>query len=371
MKLATYRDGSRDGQLVVVSRDLSTAHYASAIAGRLQQVLDDWNFLSPQLEDLSTTLNHGKARHAFAFDPALCMAPLPRAYQWLRGGAYPSHGLRWREAREAAMFAAEIAAAGGGGTGGSNEAEPAAGPAQADSAAVVAKTTKKSRRTRPAEWPQATQGAADDLLGANDEPCFTDSARGIDFGAGLAAITADLDLAATPDQALDSVRLLTLVNDWRLRGGADASGNDDAITSQPVTALAPVVVTPDELGSAWAGGRVNGWIDCKLNGKPFSRLATGAPAMAWHFGELIASAARTRRLRAGTIVGTGVVSNDEAERGTACIAELRALQIKDGCAATAAWLRAGDRVRIEMHGADGISLFGAIDQVVNRLGGSD
>jgi fumarylacetoacetate (FAA) hydrolase len=218
--------------------------------------------------------------------------------------------------------------------------------------------------------PLAIQGAADDLLAANDKPWFTDSARGIDFGAGLAAITADLGLAATPDQALDSVRLLTLVNDWRLRSGDDA-GNDCAIASQAATALAPVVVTPDELGSAWAGGRVNGWIDCQLNGKPFSRLATGAPAMAWHFGELIAFAARTRRLRSGAIVGTGVVSNDEAERGTACIAELRALQIKDGGAATAVWLRAGDRVRIEMLGADGVSLFGAIDQVVSRLGGSD
>jgi fumarylacetoacetate (FAA) hydrolase len=325
MKLATYQDGSRDGQLVVVSRDLASAHFATGIATRLQQVLDDWNFLSPQLEDLSATLNGGKARHAFAFDPARCMAPLSRAYQWAVGTAYPSHVERLCHAR-----GVEVPA--------TLHAEPA-----------------------------LARGAGDTFLGPCDEARCADEQAGIDFGAGLAVITGDVEAGASPEQALDAVRLLVLANDWALRAieRAELAGGRSVVQGRPATAFAPVAVTPDELGDAWAGGRVHANVDCALNGKRVGLVDAGD--MAFHFGVLIAHLARTRRVRAGSIVGAGTVSSADTTRGVACLAERRAIEIADHGEPRTGWMRFGDAVRVDVRGRDGLSVFGAIEQTVAPL----
>ena len=327
MKLATLKDGSRDGQLVVVSRDLGMAHYASGIAGRLQQVLDDWNFLAPQLQDLYETLNGGKARHAFAFDPAACMAPLPRAYQWLDGSAYLSHVRRVRSARGAAL--------------------------------------PEALETEPLMY----QGASDDLRGARDPIVCASEDFGLDFEAELAVVTGDVPLGVTAEAALESVRLLMLVNDVSLRELVphELAKGFGFLQSKPASAFAPVAVTPDELGAAWAGGRVHLGLETDWNGRRMGRCETG-PAMHFDFGQLIAHACRTRRLQAGSIVGSGTVSNDDAARGVHCIVEQRALEMLEHGAPRTAYLRHGDTLRIEMTDRDGRSVFGAIAQQV-RMGG--
>jgi fumarylacetoacetate (FAA) hydrolase len=323
MKLATLKDGSRDGQLVVVSRDLHSAHFASGVATRLQQVLDDWNFLSPQLEDLSLTLNQGKARHAFAFDPRQCMAPLPRAYQWADGSAYLNHIdllQRARGAEAPADFMAE---------------------------------------------PRVYQGGSDDFLGPRDDAPFADEAWGIDFEAELAVITGDVAMGTGADAALDGVRLLLLANDWSLRQlvpGELAKGFG-FLQSKPATAFAPVAVTPDELGTAWRVGRVALPVQIDWNGRRVGMIDAGAE-MSLHFGQLIAHLARTRNVRAGSIVGSGTVSQRDAACGYGCIAEKRAREILDSGSARTAYLADGDTLRIEVAGADGQSVFGAIEQRV-------
>ena len=329
MKLATYRDGSRDGQLVVVSRDLVLAHYATATATRLQQVLDDWNFLSPQLQDLSVALNQGRARHAFAFDARQCMAPLPRAYQWAEALAYVNHQVLLRKAcgtETPNRFFAE---------------------------------------------PLLHQRSSDDLGGPSDSVWFGDAAGAIDFSAGLAVITGDVALGASPGQALDGVRLLMLVNAWRL-GSGSGSGPDSNSTlglgqehlpSLAAGAFSPVAITPDELGEAWTGGRLHASLHSACNGKKVGLCKTG-PEMTFHFGQLISHLAKTRRLRAGAIVSTGPVSNADAARGYHCIAEKRARETLAHGAPRTGYLVAGDALRIEMKGRDGLSLFGVIEQQI-------
>ena len=335
MKLATYKDGSRDGQLVVVSRDLTTAHYATGIANRLQQALDDWNFISPQLQDLYDTLNHGKARHAFPFDPTLCMAPLPRAYQWADGSAYLNHVELVRAARGAEL--------------------------------------PESYFTDPLMY----QGGSDDFLGAHDAIRVASEDFGIDFEAELAVITGDVPMAATPEQGLDAIRLLMLVNDVSLRHliPDELAKGFGFFHGKPSTAFGPVAVTPDELGEAWIEGRVHLTMQIDWNGRKVGRCDAG-PDMRFHFGQLIAHAARTRRLRAGSIIGSGTVSNPGVEKdgrrewpkGYGCIAEKRAMEtIQDGAPKTD-YMRFGDTVRIEMKGKDGESVFGAIEQDVSQFG---
>ena len=335
MKLATYKDGSRDGQLVVVSRDLTTAHYATGIANRLQQALDDWNFISPQLQDLYDTLNHGKARHAFPFDPALCMAPLPRAYQWADGSAYLNHVELVRASRGAEV--------------------------------------PESYFTDPLMY----QGGSDDFLGAHDAIRVASEDFGIDFEAELAVVTGDVPMAATPEQGLDAIRLLMLVNDVSLRHliPDELAKGFGFFHGKPSTAFGPVAVTPDELGEAWIEGRVHLTMQVDWNGRKVGRCDAG-PDMRFHFGQLIAHAARTRRLRAGSIIGSGTVSNPGVEKdgrrewpkGYGCIAEKRAMEtIQDGAPKTD-YMRFGDTVRIEMKGKDGESVFGAIEQNVSQFG---
>jgi len=323
MKLATYKDGSRDGQLLVVSRDLQRAHFATGIAHRLQQLLDDWNFVSPQLEDLYHTLSQGKARHAFAFEPRQCMAPLPRAYQWANGSAFINHISLLSRAR--------------------------GGEAPADFL----------------DDPLVYQGGSDDFLGACDDASFADAAWGIDFEAELAVITGDVAMGTPADAALDGVRLLMLANDWSLRElvAAELAKGFGFVQSKPATAFSPVAVTPDELGSAWRGGRVHLPVDIRWNGKSVGHIDAGAE-MSLHFGQLVAHIARTRNLRAGSIVGSGTVSQQDVASGYACIAEKRAREILDGGSASTGYMGFGDRVYIEVRGSDGLSVFGAIDQTV-------
>jgi fumarylacetoacetate (FAA) hydrolase len=323
MKLATYKDGSRDGQLVVVSRDLTLAHYASGVATRLQQVLDDWNFLSPQLEELSQTLNHGKARHAFAFDPRLCMAPLPRAYQWADGSAFINHVELVRKAR-----GAEVPA---------------------------------SFYTDPLMY----QGGSDDFTGPRDDIVCASVAHGIDFEAEVAVITGDVAMGTAPDAAIDAIRLLMLANDVSLRHliPAELAKGFGFFQSKPATAFGPVAVTPDELGTAWRHGRVHLNLESVWNGRRVG-LCDAGPEMTFHFGELIAHIAKTRNVRAGSIVGSGTVSNKDWSRGYSCIAEKRAIETIEGGAPKTEFMQAGDTIRLEMKGLDGMSVFGAIEQRV-------
>jgi fumarylacetoacetate (FAA) hydrolase len=329
MKLATYRDGSRDGQLVVVARDLGSAHYATGIATRLQQALDDWNFISPQLHDLHETLNAGKARHAFAFDPRRCMAPLPRAYQWVAGSAFINHVELVCQARGADM------------------------PEGLD--------------TDPLMY----QGGSDDFLGPCDD-IRGDEAWGIDFEAGLAVVTGDLPMGTSADAALEGVRLLMLANEVSLREliPAEVANGFGFVQGKPATAFGPVAVTPDELGAAWRGGRVHLPVHCDWNGRSVGRCDAG-PEMTFHFGQLIAHLCKTRNVRAGSIVGSGTVSNRDASKGYCCIAEKRALETIEHGAPATGFLRHGDSIRIEMPGGDGRSVFGAIEQTVRPVAAGD
>ena len=337
MKLATYKDGSRDGQLVVVSRDLSTAHYATGIAAKMQQALDDWGFIAPQLQDLYETLNSGKARHAFAFDPAQCMAPLPRAYQWADGSAYINHVELVRAARHADV--------------------------------------PETYYTDPLMY----QGGSDDFIGPRDDVVVPSEDYGIDFEAEIAVVTGDVPMQATPDQALEGVRLLMLVNDVSLRNliPAELAKGFGFFQSKPATAFSPVAVTPDELGEAWEGGRVHLTLQSTWNGRKVG-LCDAGPDMTFHFGQLIAHICKTRNVRAGSIVGSGTVSNRGVEvngkkdwpKGYSCIAEKRAIEtILDGKPSTG-YMQFGDTIRIEMKGRDGLSVFGAIEQRIAPLQGA-
>lgn len=331
MKLATYKDGSRDGQLVVVSHDLSTAHYATGVATRLQQVLDDWAFMAPQLQDLYQTLNQGKARHAFAFDPRMCMAPLPRAYQWADGSAYINHVELVRAARQ-------------------SEVPP-------------------SFYTDPLMY----QGGSDDFIGPCDPVVCPSEAFGIDFESEIAVITDDVPMGCTPERALEGIRLVMLANDVSLRNliPNELAKGFGFFQSKPATAFSPVAVTPDELGSAWQGGRLHLTMQSTWNGRKVGMCEAG-PDMTFHFGQLIAHIGKTRNVRAGSIIGSGTVSNrgvtvngqQEWPKGYSCIAEKRAIETIQTGQPVTGFMKYGDTIRIEMKGLDGQSVFGAIDQSI-------
>ena len=348
MKLATYKDGSRDGQLVVVSRDLKLAHYATGIAERLQQVLDDWNFISPQLQDLYDSLNRSgadgssgspssssMARHAFPFDPKMCMAPLPRAYQWADGSAYINHVELVRLARNAEVPA--------------------------------------NYYTEPLMY----QGGSDDFIGPCDDVACADGAWGIDFEAELAVITGDIPMRCAPERALDGIRLLMLANDWSLRHLVpdELAKSFGFLQSKPATAFSHVAVTLDEIGDAWDMGRASLTVQSTWNGRKVG-LCDAGKEMTFHFGQLIAHLCKTRNVRAGSIIGSGTISNRAVEKngkkdwvnGYSCIAEKRAIEtILDGQPATG-YMKFGDTIRIEAKGRDGLSVFGAIEQKVVELG---
>jgi fumarylacetoacetate (FAA) hydrolase len=322
IKLATLKDATRDGLLVVVSRDLQWAVAAAGIARTLQAALDDWARCAPRLEQLARTLEGGMP-NAFAFDPTRVSAPLPRAYQWADGSAYVNHVELVRKARGAEM--------------------------------------------PPSFWtdPLIYQGGSDDFLGPTDDAPFASEEFGIDLEAEVAVITDDVPMGASAENARRHIKLLMLVNDWSLRNviPAELAKGFGFYQSKPATAFSPVALTPDELGHAWDGGKVSLPLVSHINSKLFGRPNAGVD-MTFDFPRLIAHAARTRNLRAGTIIGSGTVSNYDRTQGSSCLAEKRTLeQLASGQPKTP-FLHFGDRVRIEMLDAHGRSLFGAIDQRV-------
>lgn len=325
MKLATLNDGTRDGQLAVVARDLKTAQLADGIAPTLQAALDDWAFIAPQLDALYQLLNQGRAMRAFDFEPARCMAPLPRAFQRVEGGAYLHHLERARAAR-----AAELPAALRG-------------------------------------EPLLSQEAGDDMLGPQDAIVLAHAQWGIDFGAGLAAITDEVPMGATADQAHGQIRLLMLLNQVTLHNlvADELAKGGGLLQARAGAACSPVAVTPGELDEAWKGGKVHLALRSTLNGKLAGQPQAGTD-MAFNFPQLIAHLCRTRPVRAGSIVGSGVVANKEARRGHGCIAEKRGLEMRAGGAAVTPFMQFGDTIRIEMLGENGKSVFGAIEQGVRQ-----
>ncbi|KIF82360.1 fumarylacetoacetate hydrolase family protein [Noviherbaspirillum autotrophicum] len=323
MKLATLKDGTRDGQLAVVSRDLRTAHIADGIAPTLQRALDDWGFIAPQLERIYEQLNAGKAHRAFDFDPKRCMAPLPRAFQWADGSAYVNHVELVRKARNAEM--------------------------------------------PESFWhdPLIYQGGSDDFIGPADDIVLASEEWGIDFEGEVAVVTDDVPMGTKPEQAASHIRLLMLVNDVSLRNliPAELAKGFGFFQSKPASSFSPVAVTPDELGDVWREGKVHLPLRVTWNGTLVGQPNAGVD-MVFNFPQLIAHLARTRNARAGTIIGSGTVSNKDTKKGYTCIAEKRCLEMIAEGAAKTPFMKFGDRVRIEMLDVHGKSIFGAIDQQV-------
>ena len=324
MKLATYRDGTPDGRLLVVSRDLRQAVEATSIARNLLAALERWDDVAPRLQTLSDAVNGGRQVGAFEFEPAGCMAPLPRTFQWCDASAFLNHGRLMERAFNT--------------------------PPIPDFDTV----------------PVMYQGASDDFLGPRDDVPLPDEALGIDFEGEFGVIVDKVPMGATPAQALAAVRLVVQLNDWSLRalGPREMKSGFGFLQAKPSTSFAPVAVTPDELGDAWHDGRVHLDLDVEWNGQKFGH--PNGREMNFGFGELVAHAARTRRLGAGTIVGSGTVSNADRAVGSACIAERRVIEIIDHGEPRTQFMRFGDRVRMGARGAAGDAPFGVIDQRVVR-----
>jgi fumarylacetoacetate (FAA) hydrolase len=323
MKLASLKSG-RDGELTLVSRDLKTAF---ALPGTLQTALDHWPEVEPKLVALADALNVGTVPKAFPFEPSACAAPLPRAYQWADGSAYVVHVELVRKARGADM---------------------------------------------PASFwsdPLIYQGGSDILLGATDPILVADEAWGIDFEAEIAVITDDVPMGVTAQDAGRHIKLLMLANDVSLRNiiPAELAKGFGFFQSKPWTSFSPVAVTPDELGDSWNGGSIDLPLVTRLNGEVFGR-PNARTGMVFDFPQLIAHAAKTRPLGAGTIIGSGTVANEDRSVGSSCIVERRAIEALERKPTQTPFLKFGDRVRIEMFDSEGRSIFGAIDQAVARPG---
>jgi fumarylacetoacetate (FAA) hydrolase len=324
MKLATLRNGSRDGQLVVVSRDLTRVLPAQKIASTLQEALDNWVRCAPLLREVAESLEQPNTPAA-AFQVDRALAPLPRAYQWVDGSAYVNHVELVRKARGAEM---------------------------------------------PASFwtdPLVYQGGSDDFLGPTEDVAVVSEDFGIDLEGEVAVITDDVPMGTTAHQASEHIKLLLLVNDWSLRNliPAELGKGFGFYQSKPSTAFSPVAVTPDELGAAWDGGKINLPLTVEINGAPFGKPEAGVD-MTFDFPRLLAHITKTRNARAGTILGSGTISNYDRSRGSACLAERRTLEVLEHGKPVTPFLKFGDRVRIEMLDAEGKSIFGAIDQRIVR-----
>ena len=333
MKLASLKSG-RDGNLVLVSKDLERYIPAGTIAPTLQTALDNWDLFAPELKKLAKDLEFTGE----AFDAGKCASPLPRAFQWADGSAYVNHVELVRKARGAEM--------------------------------------PESFWTDPLMY----QGGSDAFLGPRDAILAADEDWGIDFEAEVAVVTGDVPMGVSAEEALDFVRLVMIVNDVSLRNlipGELAKGFG-FFQSKPSSAFSPVAVTPDELGDAWRDGKLHLPLLSTLNGEAFGKPEAGVD-MTFDFGRLIAHAARTRPLSAGTIIGSGTVSNKldggpgkkiaDGGVGYSCLAEIRMIETIEHGKPQTSFMRFGDRIRIEMNDADGASIFGAIDQVVERYEG--
>jgi fumarylacetoacetate (FAA) hydrolase len=333
MKLATLKTGGRDGTLVVVSRDLVTCQAVPHIARTMQAALDDWDRIAPRLQQVYQELNAGNAAGAESFLEEECHSPLPRAYQWADGSAYINHVELVRKARNAEVPA--------------------------------------SFYTDPLMY----QGGSDSFVGPRDPVYALSEEWGIDLEAEVAVVTGDVPMGATPEQAARAIRLVMLVNDVSLRNliPGELGKGFGFFQSKPASAFSPVAVTPDELGSAWRDSKLHLPLLVTLNDKAFGRPNAGED-MTFSFAQLVAHAAKTRELEAGSIIGSGTVSNkqgglhgssiDNGGVGYCCLAEVRMYETIEQGAASTPFLRFGDTVRIEMLDAEGSSIFGAIDQEV-------
>lgn len=319
MKLASLKNGSRDGRLVVVSRDLACAVDAAAVAPTMQFAVEHWDWVAPGLHVLSDALNAGAASGAFDFDPHQAMAPLPRTHQFVDASAFVNHGNIMERAFNLTV-------------------------------------------KRPEGVPILVQRQSDDFCGPMDDyPLLGDAENG-DFEGEYAVIVGDITMGSTPARCAAGIRLITILNDVSMRThlSRELQMGFGFIQAKPATAFAPVAVTPDELGEEWADGRVTLDMTVHRNGEQFGH--PNGREMDWSFGELLAYLAYNRNLRAGTILGSGTVSNRDAQRvGSACLAERRALEVIETGSAITPFLTFGDVLRFEVFGPSGASVFGAVE----------
>jgi fumarylacetoacetate (FAA) hydrolase len=322
MKLATLKTAGRDGSLAVVNRELSRAKAVPDIASTLQAALDNWAAVEPRLRQVYQALNAGECE-SIPFDCSQAAAPLPRAYQWLDGSAYLSHVERVRKARGAEM------------------------------------------PKRLLDDPLMYQGASDVMLGACDPIEAASEDWGIDFEAEVGVITDDVEYGTSVDKAASHIKLIVLINDVSLRNliPDELAKGFGFLHGKPASAFSPVAVTLDELGASWEDSKLHLPLTVHWNGRLFGQANAGAD-MQFNFARLIAHAAKTRKLSAGTIIGSGTVSNYDAKVGHSCIAEKRVIEIIETGAAVTEFMRFGDRIRIEMLDQEGQSIFGAIEQEV-------
>jgi len=338
MKLATLKAGGRDGTLVVVGRDLAYCRAVPDIAGSLQAALDDWDRIAPQLAAVYTALNRGAVPDAEPFDQTQCHSPLPRAYQWADGSAYLNHVELVRRARGGEMPVAFFAD------------------------------------------PLMYQGGSDSFIGPRDPIWALSEDWGIDLEAEVGVITGDLPMGAGPAQCIEAIRLVMLVNDVSLRDlvPAELAKGFGFFQSKAASAFSPVAVTPDELGDAWRDGKLHLPLLVHLNRQPFGKPNAGVD-MTFNFGQLVAHLAKTREVEAGSIVGSGTVSNKQGGLhgssienggvGYCCLAEVRMYETIESGSPKTGFLKFGDRLRIEMLDASGKSIFGAIEQTVEAYPG--
>jgi fumarylacetoacetate (FAA) hydrolase len=325
MKLGSLKEGGRDGTLIVVSRDLSRAVQATGIAPTMQRALEDWSNVAPRLNALFEALEDGSADGAFDLDVARLAAPLPRAYEFVDGSAYLPHVERVRKARGAEV--------------------------------------PESFYTDPLMY-QATSAG---FYGPRDPVRVPSEEHGIDLEAEIVVVTDDVPIGADPATAAGHIQLVGLVNDVSLRNlipGELAKGFG-FLQSKPRSALSPVFVTPDELGEAWRDNKVHLPLVTHVNGEWFGAPEAGVD-MQFDFAQLVAHAAKTRPLSAGTIVGSGTIANQDTSKGASCFAERRTVEALEHGKPSTPFMKFGDRVRIEMLDRDGQSIFGAIEQVIER-----
>jgi len=326
MKLATLDNGTRDGALAVVSRDLRSAVEATTVAPTFQLALENWAATGPRLFELAERLEAGSAPGAFAFDETRCLSPLPRAYQWIDGSCFKNH-LR-----------------------------------------LMALSTGRDPEVEVnSPFPLMYQGASDEFYRPRGDVPLPREDDNIDFEAEVGVVLDEVPMGVTAAEAERYIRFVLLINDVSLRAYVkrEIVTGFGWMNAKPSTAFSPVAVTPDELGSAWSGGRLSLPIEVSWNGELFGR--PNGSQMSYSFFDLIEHAARTRKLCAGAIIGSGTISNAEyAAVGSACIAERRAIEMIELGGVKTEFMRFGDRVRIEMHNSEGRSLFGAIDQRIAR-----
>jgi len=319
MKLASLRNATRDGQLVIVSRDLSTAIDASGIAPNLRSALDHWALIEPELQELCARLASGKAKGSFPFDPANSMAPLPRSHQFVDASAFLNHG------------------------------------------DIMEKAYNLSVKKTPG-IPILVPRQGDDFRGPCDDYEFPDEHDQCDFEGEFAVITDDIPMGASAEQAHSHIRLITIINDVSMRAHLfrELQMGFGLIHAKPATIFAPVAVTPDELGPAWREGRVHLDLRVERNGEWFGHPNGGE--MDWSFGQILSHLAYNRRLGAGLVLGSGSVSNRDYRRvGSACLAERRAIEVIDQGTSSSEFIRYGESLRLEVFDTQGASVFGAIN----------